>query len=1181
MERTDRVPLWKPLLIVSVLLFAGLMLYFPGAYGPRDRLRAGIDLAGGTTLVYQVTIPEGAGANAANIVDEVIAIYSARVDPQGVRNLIWRPQAGNRIEIQMPVASPTARQLRESFTAQRDALLRGNLSEARLQAALRATGTQRREMFQQLAGDNAALLARLEALGEAGDMLAGLGQDYQKAEQLKDEAYGALQAADPQQREQAQSEYEGALDAAIRMAARYNDAQRQYRQAERAVFDANVDPDRLQSVLDLYDPDANKTIARVQYQEALARLKADHGDRAAAIGEVAAAWEAYSAVKGPLDDPNDLIAMLRGSGVLEFRIGLPAELIPDVEQYRENLETRGPRFGQNLDFRWFEIDDLEQFVDDARLLNELWQNPQRWADWVASQRGMVGQAFGGKVFLLLGNTPGYSLTRAQSDWHVVAAARSIDRNMLPAVSFVLNTRGGQLMQGLTRQENQGRPMAILLDGRVMSAPSIQSNLATHIEVTSPRGFSPREVDYLVRTLKAGATEGALGQQPISIKTTGPSLGQDNLRSGLRAGVWSLIAVAGFMAVYYLFAGMVANFALLANVVLILGIMALFQGTFTLPGIAGIVLTIGMAVDANVLIFERLREETARGADLRTAVRLGFDKALSTIIDANVTTLITCVVLYYTATAEIKGFALTLMIGILATLFTALFCSHVIIDLWVQLTGARSLPMLPTLFRPIDRLLSPRVNWVRWRYPFIAVSVVIIMAGTAAIWSRGMDMLDIEFRSGTKVTFELTGEHRLPLAEARDRVAAALPEQIATVVSVGTPVDGTFNSFSVSTLTDDSDMVSEAIKAAFADVLDVERPIHFAGMGDDEAAAPSIGQAPVYVVDSRSLGMVINRPEVGIDVGDYLGGVAVVLDDLQPAATREDLRRRIDRMRQSAAWEQLGYRPHDVVGLDPVPGSPDHYRSAVVLVRDDDTNYTQEPDRFTEGGGLAETEWQLVRDAMLRDTSLASVAKFDPQVAGTMQQRAIQALVLAMLFVVAYIWVRFGSLRYGVSAIVALVHDVWVALGLIGLSAYIAASPLGEMLAIQTFRIDLAMIAAMLTIVGYSLNDTIVVFDRIRENRGKLAFASEQIINDSINQTISRTVLTSGTTLLAVVVLYVMGGPGVHPFAFAMFVGIMFGTYSSIAIASPLLLLLATRARARAEAKDKARPGTSMARADHR
>ena len=193
--------------------------------------------------------------------------------------------------------------------------------------------------------------------------------------------------------------------------------------------------------------------------------------------------------------------------------------------------------------------------------------------------------------------------------------------------------------------------------------------------------------------------------------------------------------------------------------------------------------------------------------------------------------------------------------------------------------------------------------------------------------------------------------------------------------------------------------------------------------------------------------------------------------------------------------------------------------------------------------------------MLRDTSLGSISNFSSQVSKTMTQQAIVAMALSLLAVVAYIWFRFGSLRYGLAAIVALVHDVTIALGCLGLAGlmYESIGSVGIFL-LSDFRIDLVLVAALLTIVGYSLNDTIVVFDRIRENRGRLAIATPQIINDSINQTISRTVLTSGTTLLAVFTLYAFGGIGVHGFAFAMLIGIIVGTYSSIAIAAPVLLI---------------------------
>jgi len=226
----------------------------------------------------------------------------------------------------------------------------------------------------------------------------------------------------------------------------------------------------------------------------------------------------------------------------------------------------------------------------------------------------------------------------------------------------------------------------------------------------------------------------------------------------------------------------------------------------------------------------------------------------------------------------------------------------------------------------------------------------------------------------------------------------------------------------------------------------------------------------------------------------------------------------------------------------------------VVVRDTVTNYAEDRTGFDAADGLAATEWALVRDALQRDTSLESVSNFSSQVSGTMKQQAIVAMVLSLLAVVAYIWMRFGSFRYGLAAIVALVHDVSITLGILAICGWLTTIPGFEKLLLDDFKINLALVAALLTIVGYSLNDTIIVFDRIRENRGRLSRATPQIVNDSINQTISRTVLTSGTTLLAVGILYVFGGPGVHGFAFAMLIGVLVGTYSSVAIAAPILLI---------------------------
>jgi SecD/SecF fusion protein len=280
--------------------------------------------------------------------------------------------------------------------------------------------------------------------------------------------------------------------------------------------------------------------------------------------------------------------------------------------------------------------------------------------------------------------------------------------------------------------------------------------------------------------------------------------------------------------------------------------------------------------------------------------------------------------------------------------------------------------------------------------------------------------------------------------------------------------------------------------------------------------------------------------------------------MQPPATVEDLDARIQRVRQTPLYEKFAGRTVNVIGLEQAEGQSrtekPKYAAVAVVISDAETKYHENPSAFDVPQGLAATEWQLVRDAMQRDISLASVSNFSPQISNLMIRMAVTAVGLSLLAIVAYIWLRFGSLRYGLSAIGALVHDVTITLGVVAGVGLLAGTAVGDILDITPFRIDLAMIAAILTIIGYSLNDTIVVYDRIRENRGRLAYATPPIINESINQTISRTVLTSGTTILAVLILYLFSGEGIHGFAFAMIVGIIVGTYSSISIASPLLLV---------------------------
>lgn len=1165
---------WRVPAIVAVLTGFALCMI-----PPSRQLKLGIDLAGGTRLIYEVQVPEGASTK--DTIDQTILVLRDRVDPGGVRNLIWQQQGGNRIEIQMAAAPPQTKQLREAYAEQKDLLLAANLRLNDIDRAIRSGQTDVEGVIasQRKLLDLAA--AKYKELEKARD-------PYRASEQLRREADNALAAlpsdASEQQRTAAQIHILTVQKDLTVKTRGFLDARAAYNEAFTAVLETNIEPDDLESILQISNIPLNERAAAIHVKKlaeaglptmvgdkvvadvknkisvsrrdvAIRHLIHRHSAKADQILAVAETYAAYEDVKSYLDDPNDLIALLRGAGVLEFRIGSAPQEVPDVQEYRDQLLKKGPRAGMDRHYRWFIIDDLTQFSESRDDRDAM----QKDAEHYFNKRGLTGQEYAGDFYLLLANSPNNSLTAAQKDWKVTNATRQADQNGFAGIGFSLNVVGGQYMSELTGS-HVGEQMAIVLDGRVMSAPQIQTRIGDRGIITGGQsGFNDIELNYMIRTLKAGAIQGNL-IGPISQKTTGPQLGQDNLNNGLQAAIWALVVVAVFMAIYYMFWGIVADFALFANMVLILGMMAFLDATFTLPGIAGIVLTIGMAVDANVLIFERIREELDRQSELSTAVRLGYEKAFTTIVDANVTTLITCVVLGYTATAEIKGFAITLGIGIMATLFTALFCTRVIVTLYLSVTNARQLGMLSILVPAIRRRLTPNINWIGKRYAFFVISTVLIVSGLLVMNQRGEDMFDIEFRGGTQVGFDLADGKTLSLDNVRQRLTQAakdsnIPELAgngASVVTVGdSQTQGNLvyaNSFSIRTLSQDASAVSQAIKTEFQDVLNLTRQIQFDGHDKSQ-----LRDAPVHPIVSRILGDNINQPGYDVEVANDLGGVVILMDDLKSAVTTKQIEERINRMRFQPDFEDLSYRDCRVIGLDRGEVG-ETYRSVAIVSTDRKTNYVEDLEAFDDPLGLAQTEWNLVKQAMLRDTSLGSVSNFQSQVSKTMKQNAIVALTLSLLAVVIYIWFRFGSLRYGLAAIAALVHDVAVALGLVALCGLVYDSSIGHALGLSDFKINLAMVAALLTIVGYSLNDTIVVFDRIRENRGRLATVSRAIINQSINQTFSRTVLTSGTTLLALLTLYLFGGEGVHGFAFAMIVGIVIGTYSSIAIASPILLI---------------------------
>jgi len=1174
---------WRPLLILAVLPLFLVMMWLPGHYTPAERLKPGIDLAGGTTLVYEVD-------GDAEAVEQAIAVYQNRVDPTGTRNLIWRRVGDNRFEVQMAAPSKDVKELQQTYEDKQQELLENNITPEDLDNLLdMRTAEARLAEIDDLAGANDHRRELLEQLITAHEQFTAAREPYVEAQAVHREAERRLrrlgEEAEEGRREELQKQVRAALAELTPATEQFLDARQRLQALRDQVLETNVAEEELRSAKTLADRVVEGKVDDATFEEAVDRLVADHPESESEIRAMMQAYRQFAEKKGPLDDANDLKALLRGAGVLEFRIApAPGEVV-DVDSYREQLTELGPNAGLNREFVWLPIDDINSFVERPQDRQQLEEDYRAYF----ASRDLVAHQYGGEYYILLYNTPDMSITEAKDDWELTNASPTQDQNGFAAVAFELNSIGGRYMSDLTQRNGPqdgrpGKPMGIILDGRLISAPTIQATIGSSGIITGGRGgFSQQELVYLVQTLNAGSLAARVSQEPVMQITTGPTLGEANRESGKRAAVSALILVAVFMLIYYLFGGLVADFALFANIVIILGTMAMFDATFTLPGIAGIVLTIGMAVDANVLIFERIREEIERKTEIETAVRLGYQRALSTILDANITTLITCWILLgcppfevFNIPAAVKGFATTLMIGILATLFTSLFCTRVIFELWLRYVKPKTLHMLPTMVGVIRNFLSPNVNWVSLKYIFAGVSAVAMLVSVIVIVSRGGDLLDIEFRGGTQVVFDLAEGEALTEAQVAERlnqigqqenIVELTYEKRPTIVTIGdtTTVENdegqavpAATAFSVSTLAQDERAVSDAVKVAFEDVLDqgLSRRVDFTGAG--EVDAPDVEQSPVYRLLTRQIGDSIDRPDFVAPAGNYFGGVAIVIEDLDPALTLDEIRDRIDRTANRPPHNEKTFRDNKVLGLDPADEGEGKFRSVVVVAADETTNYVEDPEAFGAPQGLAVSSWELIHDSFRRDSSLRGVMKFSSQVSASMQAQAIGAIVLSLIAVVGYIWLRFGSLRYGFAAIAALVHDVTITLGLVALAGLAVAASvaptLTDAMLLYDFKIDLALIAAILTIVGYSLNDTIVVFDRVRENKGKLPLPTVGIVNDSINQVFSRTIITSLTTLLALLTLYTQGGRGVHGFGFTMLVGVIVGTYSSVGIAAPLVLI---------------------------
>ena len=826
---------------------------------------------------------------------------------------------------------------------------------------------------------------------------------------------------------------------------------------------------------------------------------------------------------------------------------------------------------------------------------------------------------------------------------------SFDEQMMPCVNFSMSSVGGGSTRfgNLTRENlpdketNFHRLLGIVLDDQLLSAPRIVSTISDRGRITGR--FTEEEVSFLVGILRAGRLTTTLEKNPLSVSKVGATLGQDTIRKGSFAIGISLAAVLVFILFYYRFAGLVACLALLVNLVFILALMIILKASMTLPGMAGLVLTVGMSVDANVLIFERIREELTKGSGLRMAIRNGFSRATTTIVDANLTTLITAIVLYAIGTDQIRGFAVTLILGILMCMYTAIFCSRVVFDVAEKRRWISRLGML--------RLLNAtQINFIGKKSRVAAVlSLVVIVIGLVGVAKRSEHIFDIDFTGGSSVTMTL----QEPMTDVE--VRALLDQKFDELKEEGTAEQYTLNKVSVSLNSDseeqqdlywkidtslsDVEALQSVIAGAFSlahyemkfdaaavteEMIEVasvvpaesteepttEEPAAEEPAAEEPAAEEPAAEEPAAeepaAEEPAAEEPAENAQSLCQPTGAESSQWVAVLQETTAPSTEEPVSDPSESDGETAQVVADSLESDDSTATESVAEESEPVSEPAVVLIPQTTAQLQFPDKINHGTLTAKiieaaqaldspisdaqvelscTEWDgedntpfenwtvtvnVDRAAVLKvfehlEAEFAATPiwlssnSIGSKVAGDMKSKAIVALLASLIGIVGYIWIRFQRVMFGLAAVLALVHDILITLGAIALSYWLSGSL--QFLLFEEFKISLPVVAAFLTIIGYSLNDTIVVFDRIREVRGKSPELTADMINRSINQTLSRTILTSLTTLIVVLILYFFGGQGIHGFAFALVVGVLVGTYSSVFVASPALLwMMRTRSK---------------------
>ncbi len=665
-----------------------------------------------------------------------------------------------------------------------------------------------------------------------------------------------------------------------------------------------------------------------------------------------------------------------------------------------------------------------------------------------------------------------------------------------AVSYnVRLSRQNALGSYSTRYKN--RQMAMVLNDEVWSSAKIGSRLTDNVQISrGGGGYSEKDQNWLLSCLQAGS----LKLKPVleSQEQVGATLGATAIQRGELAFAIGGILVVVVMVYFYSVSGILAIIALLFNFLFVFAILMLLQSSLTLPGIAGLVLTVGMAVDANILIFERIREELDKGKRLIHAAKNGFDRAFITIFDANLTTFIVAAFLVYYGKGPIKGFGYTLMTGIVCSMFAGLYITRTLLGTAIAKGWLKELKMRRLIEKPNFAFLAKSGAAMK-------ISSIVIVLGLAAFIFTDDSKYGLDFNGGTSIRMNF----RKPVV--------------------------------------DSD-----IKTAIASIK-----------GED-------GKTKYNTVEANSISPVDGKSRV-IDIRlDFIAEVKSSDNEMEDGAdgyevVRKELLTEFGDLLESKPLTDVSYDSADgiwssVIHMSAKPKNTEALKATLEAAGLKDPKLTQAD---TEGllwrvtaamtAEAARTIETSILNGLLANEELKLTRPFPrarfvgPAVVSGLKAAAFKAMIVSLLFILAYIWFRFKEIKYGVAASAALVHDVLISLGIVVVA---------NMTGLVQVPISLNVVAAFLTIIGYSLNDTIVVFDRIRENLGNTRGTFEEVVNRSVNQTLSRTILTSVTTFGVIVSIFLANYGLESPLeglSFTLMIGVLVGTYSSIFIASPVLV----------------------------